>query len=227
MQPEQPWRFPNKSIILNFSCPAIPMPKFLMQMASRANTPSTAIWQGRSLPPPTTGRACPGPGLPTNMTRMCSPAGPKVSLIDVELSRCWTNPTASLCQAPLPCLGDAGCHCPCCRATCTGEQSMSQAVFRDQGMPVVAGLFLSTQQARWAERGGSSILIPCCCTPDPNRMDRKALPRLPAQPHLCSPHTGLRHGKGPQISARLGPGAARAQLQLTLQPPVLSSRRRR
>lgn len=42
----------------HFHRPALPMPKFPMQVASRANTPSTATRQGRPLLPP------PAPGQP-------------------------------------------------------------------------------------------------------------------------------------------------------------------
>lgn len=49
---------PNNSVILDFDCPATPMPKFLIKMANRANVKRTAIQQDRSLlpvPPPPQG----------------------------------------------------------------------------------------------------------------------------------------------------------------------------
>lgn len=127
-------------------------------------TQSTAIRQGRSLLPPARHRQ----GLPrasprsaANTSRTSSPAGPGVSLADVELSGCWALPVAPLGQA----LSVPG-----------GVQREPARVQGPGNACDGRSRFLSSQQGRWAGRGGGSILISPSCTPNPDRADSEPCP---------------------------------------------------
>lgn len=100
-------RFLNNSVIFHFNCPAILVPKFLMQMVSRANTAQRCGRTGHFSPQlPQAGFAVGQPHSCKQTWPNCA-AQPRASLIDVELSRCWTcsprHRRARLCPLPGGC----------------------------------------------------------------------------------------------------------------------------
>lgn len=78
------------------------------------------------------------------------PSRTEVSLIDLELSGCWTQPMASLCQAPVPCQAVLG-------ATVLAAEPHARGTEHEPGCAQGPGnvcdgwtRFLSHQQGRWA-----------------------------------------------------------------------------
>lgn len=148
-------RAPTGSFILDFNCPATPTPKFLVQMANRANTERKAMQQGQSalpvLLPQQAGLSWATRGLLVNLTKTCSPAEPgEPRLIDMKLSGCHTLPRASLCHCSVPgshvpCLGDTSRGVP---ATCMEKLGVGKPWARD----IHGGWtrFLSCQKGGWA-----------------------------------------------------------------------------
>lgn len=138
------WRLPNNSCHPQFQPSCYPNAKISHANSQRANTPSTAIQQGRSLLPhlPQSGLA-PRPGLPTGM-RMCSPAGPSVLNRHGAL-KMLNVPHSITVPGPAP-------ACPPCSMPLSLLQSHMHRGTEHEGPGNLSDgwtRFLSHQQGRW------------------------------------------------------------------------------
>lgn len=139
-------RAPTGSFILDFNCPATPTPKFLMQMASRANTERKAMRQGWSVVPvplpPQAGLSLGYPGLVDKSDQDVKPSRASRALFNRHEAfgvphTPWSIPVSLLC-ARLPCPLPGG-HFQGCPCHMHGEAGCGQALSRDRGTSMLAG----------------------------------------------------------------------------------------